>query len=208
MVNCDVICDLMEIYHSGEASPATRQLVEEHLEECKDCLEKYNKGSQAEQVLSQLSQTEMPTNGTTFIARLKRLVFGFGTGILLLFTITLVLISRVLFVDFLDLPLLELVIDLPLWLGAAALAGYGGALYYSKSSTNSVLKPWLTAARILTLLLFSAVGLTMIKEWGMWANVLVNGIFLGLYITLTIWRINHPEASASTEKWLIIEIYQ
>ena len=34
---CNVIRDLLPLYHDGVCSPESRQLVEEHLEKCADC---------------------------------------------------------------------------------------------------------------------------------------------------------------------------
>lgn len=205
MVNCDVICDLMEIYHSGEASKATKKLVEEHLEECKQCVEKFNQSGQAEQVLAELSQTETPTNGMIFITRLKRLVFGFSMGFLFLLSFILVLISRFFFVDFLGLSMQELVIEFPIWLIFVSVIGYGAALYFLNPFSDKKLAPCWVSIRILTLLLFGAAGLYTIKIWGGWANLICSTLWLVLFATLSRRVRTRPASSSLYNNALIFE---
>lgn len=40
-LNCDVVMDLVALYHDGEASKASEAAVKAHLKECKSCREFY-----------------------------------------------------------------------------------------------------------------------------------------------------------------------
>ena len=40
-LNCDIVKDLVALYHDGEASEASAAAVKEHLKECKSCREYY-----------------------------------------------------------------------------------------------------------------------------------------------------------------------
>lgn len=42
-LNCDNVCDLMELYHDDLVRPATRQAVNNHLNECVSCRKEYEK---------------------------------------------------------------------------------------------------------------------------------------------------------------------
>jgi anti-sigma factor RsiW len=85
MTSCDVVCDLMVVYASGEASAETRQLVEEHLEHCAACREAFGKERRVEEALDELEKVEKPANGRRFIDRTRRVLFAAGAGTLLLF---------------------------------------------------------------------------------------------------------------------------
>ena len=84
MISCEVVCDLMPVYASGEASAETRQLVEEHLEHCAACREAFGGERRVEEALAELERVEEPANGRRFIYRTRRLLFAVGAGALLL----------------------------------------------------------------------------------------------------------------------------
>ena len=42
-ISCDIILDLIELYHDGAVSDTTRKAVEEHLSECEGCKKEYEK---------------------------------------------------------------------------------------------------------------------------------------------------------------------
>ena len=42
-ISCDIILDLIELYHDGAVSDTTRSAVEEHLSECEGCKKEYDK---------------------------------------------------------------------------------------------------------------------------------------------------------------------
>ena len=85
MISCEVVCDLMPVYASGEASAETRQLVEEHLEQCDACREAFGNERRVEEALAELEDVQEPANGRRFIDRTRRLLFAVGAGTLLLF---------------------------------------------------------------------------------------------------------------------------
>ena len=40
-LDCDVVCDLLPLYHDGVVSETTRETIKEHLENCADCRKEY-----------------------------------------------------------------------------------------------------------------------------------------------------------------------
>ena len=40
-LDCDVVCDLIPLYHDGVVSETTRKTIKEHLENCADCRKEY-----------------------------------------------------------------------------------------------------------------------------------------------------------------------
>jgi predicted anti-sigma-YlaC factor YlaD len=84
MISCDIVCDLMPVYASGEASAETRRLVEEHLEQCAACRGAFGGERRVEEALAELERVEEPANGRRFIYRTRRLLFAVGAGALLL----------------------------------------------------------------------------------------------------------------------------
>ncbi len=89
MISCEVISDLMVVYASGEASPETRRLVEEHLSRCSDCREAFGKERLVEEALADLTREERPANGQRFLTRTRRLLFAIGVGTLSVFACVL-----------------------------------------------------------------------------------------------------------------------
>ncbi len=61
-INCEVICDLMIIYASGEASPETAAFIEAHIEECPECQEGYEAAQRGEDLLAELEPVPNPIN--------------------------------------------------------------------------------------------------------------------------------------------------
>jgi hypothetical protein len=94
MVSCDVICDLMVVYTSGEASAETERLVEEHLAHCPACREAFREEAAVEEALAALEPVEEPSNGRRFIARTRRLLFAVGVGALTMLACYLVALQR------------------------------------------------------------------------------------------------------------------
>jgi len=94
MVSCDVICDLMAVYASGQASPETERLVEEHLAHCTPCREAFGREAAVEEALTTLEPVEEPSNGRRFITRTRRLLFAVGVGALAMLACYLVALQR------------------------------------------------------------------------------------------------------------------
>ena len=80
MLSCEVVSDLMVVYVSGEASPETRRLVEEHLSRCPTCEKALGDSRAVEQALAELDRGEEPANGQEFLTRTRRLVYAIGVG--------------------------------------------------------------------------------------------------------------------------------
>ena len=80
MLSCEVISDLMVVYASGEASPETKRLVEDHLSRCSACRGAFGKERLVEEALGDLGRAEGPTDGRSFITRTRRLLFAVSVG--------------------------------------------------------------------------------------------------------------------------------
>ncbi|HZW03984.1 MAG TPA: zf-HC2 domain-containing protein [Anaerolineaceae bacterium] len=80
---CDVITDLMVAYESGEASPATQRLVDEHLAGCPTCRAAFGSDRLAADRLPAAPPPPL-TNGRAFVARTRRLAYAAFTAVLLL----------------------------------------------------------------------------------------------------------------------------
>lgn len=120
MPSCEVISDLMVVYASGEASPETQRLVEEHLARCPDCRQAFGKEHPAEGALAALEPVEEPANGRHFIARTRRLLFAIGAGALSLFACVLAGFERVVMEEIAAIPLPRLPGPAILWLAVTA----------------------------------------------------------------------------------------
>ncbi|NIN64544.1 MAG: hypothetical protein GTO63_07545 [Anaerolineae bacterium] len=80
MLSCEVVSDLMVVYVSGEASPETQQLVEEHLSRCPTCRKALGDSRVVEEALAELDRGEEPANGREFLTRTRRLFYALGVG--------------------------------------------------------------------------------------------------------------------------------
>ena len=133
-IDCKVICDLMIVYASGEASPETVSYIEAHLDDCPECREAYEAAQRGEDLLAELEPVVRPIHidGRMILIRLQRLVFGAASVLLLLSALAVALAERWIIRDLLRLPLAQLYV-LPggwEWIAvAAALAGLYGLLY-------------------------------------------------------------------------------
>ena len=95
MLSCDVICDLMAVYSSGEASAETRRLVEEHLAQCPSCRKALEGAPRLDTSLSGDGRVEKPSNGRGFVSRTRRLVYAIGVGVLLCFACQSAVLLRI-----------------------------------------------------------------------------------------------------------------
>ncbi len=121
MLSCEVISDLMVVYASGEASPETKRLVEDHLSRCSACRRAFGKERLVEEALVNLGRAEEPTNGRSFITRTRQLLFAIGVGALFMLASVLAIFQW----GMVDVMSLNALAGLPghglPWLGAAAL---------------------------------------------------------------------------------------
>lgn len=113
MTDHKMIQDLFEVYLSGEASQETKKTVEEHLAECAACRKAFEQAQAAEEALRSLEEVEKPANGKDYVARLRRVLYGVGVGILMLLTIMLAILEYVAFEDFLGIQVPRFYIGIP-----------------------------------------------------------------------------------------------
>jgi predicted anti-sigma-YlaC factor YlaD len=137
MVSCDVICDLMVVYASGEASSETERLVEEHLARCPTCRQALGEEEAVGEALGALESAQTPSDGQQFIARTRRLIFALSVGALTLFGCLLVAVQRVLMEGIAGISLPHLPGRSAPWLAVAAtmLALYLALLLWRRGQT-------------------------------------------------------------------------
>lgn len=68
-LNCEIVRDLLPLYHDGVVSESTKKVVEEHLETCKECTEEYEKLCQELTTAGK----ELPTTGQQFADMMKKI---------------------------------------------------------------------------------------------------------------------------------------
>jgi len=127
MLSCDVICDLMAVHESGEASAETQRLIEEHLARCPSCRSAFGKGARVERTLSATARDEEPANAHGFVSRTRRLFFFLGAGVLLYFACQMAVFLRLAATELAGVSLRSFPGSTNIWLAvaAAAFALYG-----------------------------------------------------------------------------------
>ena len=84
--NCDIVIDLISLYHDGLASEATKQFVSQHLTECPTCRQQYKQYRKFLQKISGLSQIpseqRMEQNFSLLANRMRRRRMMLGIGML------------------------------------------------------------------------------------------------------------------------------
>jgi hypothetical protein len=153
-IDCQVICDLMIVYASGEASPETVATIEAHLDDCPECREAFEAAQRGEDLLAELEPVVKPIHidGRKILIRLQRLVFGVLSVLLLLTVIALALGERWIVRDLLGLSLSQLYVLPGGWewpAAAAALAVLYGLLYrWRVRSDDEADRPYLALVGI------------------------------------------------------------
>jgi hypothetical protein len=110
----------MPAYASGEASPETRRLVEDHLAHCFVCLQAFGKEDKTDDILKEIGPGGIPSNGERLLLRTRRLVFALGTGGLFFFASVLAVFVRIVVNGIANLSLPILPGPRLFWLGTLA----------------------------------------------------------------------------------------
>ncbi|MGC9350131.1 MAG: anti-sigma factor family protein [Anaerolineae bacterium] len=188
MVSCDVICDLMVVYASGEASPETQRLVEEHLARCPACREAFGREQAVDEALAALEPEAGPSNGRRFIARTRRLVFAIGAGALALFACVLTGLERVVMEGIADITLARLPGPAFFWLVVATgMVGLYAALLLWRRGRGSESPGAMLLLSLVTFVPLSTamVALYHLAGTGAAVSVALAGVLLLVVLGLT-----------------------
>jgi hypothetical protein len=201
MTDHKMIQDLFEVYLSGEASKETKKTVEEHLAECAACRKAFEQAQAAEEALHSLEEVEKPTNGKDFVARLRRVLYGVGVGILVLLTILLAILEYVAFEDILGIqvPRLDFYIPGEAAGGGSLLAvgGYIASIWLRNKQKGA---PWMwTFLRVASLLFLGFAATAGISTLTYGAPVFIGILMLAIYLFLLDWRTKLPPGSSRAE---------
>jgi hypothetical protein len=201
MASCDVICDLMEIYQSGEASQATQEIVEKHLEECANCREAYSQYKEVEKALDTLEPVDGPSDGQYFISRTKRVAFGVVAGLLFVITFGMAFISRMVFEEWLGMSIStqDLLFPGPFWWvgGIAALGVYIFARGQLERHSGEEMR-WrkvYTSLKVIALLVAGLAAFGIIVTWEIAGAFVVGYLIVGSYIYMLRQRSQRKGAS-------------
>ncbi len=190
MTKHDLVLDLMDAYRSGEASKETKKQVEEHLAGCDECREVYEQEKTAEKLLSRLKAVEIPINGKKFVVSFRRILYGFGVGILALLTILLASVEYIAFENILGLqvPRLLVIMDSDST-GGIAVMGIIGYITATILQSRGKEPLWLwTFLRVVSLLTIGFMAFVIISAGDVWVSLLIGLLMLGLYLYLLDWR--------------------
>ncbi len=124
-VDCQVICDLLVVYASGEASAATAALIEAHLARCPECKEALEEIQMAEAALSDLEPVRRPNiDGRKILIFFQRLFFLVLVLLLFLLAAAVALVERWVIEGLLSIPLPQLYVpgSSAIWLVAGGLS--------------------------------------------------------------------------------------
>jgi predicted anti-sigma-YlaC factor YlaD len=197
----EFIQDLFEVYLSGEASKETKKKVEEHLAECDQCQQAFEQAQAAEEALRSLEEVEKPTNGKRYVARLRRVLYFVGAGILALLVIALTIVEYVAFTDVLGLQVPRITINLPEEAVAGgfmlAVAGYVTSFWLRRKQKGA---PWIwTSLRVASLLYMGIAAIAGISTYTYGGPILIGVFTLAFYIYLLDWRAKLVPASNRVE---------
>lgn len=144
---CDVITDLMVAYESGEASPATHRLVDDHLAGCAACRAAFGGGRPITERLSDEPVVPL-TNGRAFVTRTRRTAFVILSALLMLFALACGVGLRVIIQQLDSQPLPGMPRIDSLWFVVTPLAFLGYCLALLPDDQK---KGWLPFLRLLLL---------------------------------------------------------
>ncbi len=198
-MDCTVICDLMIVYASGEASEETTKFIETHLEHCPECQEIYEAAQRGEGLLAELEPVERPLNidGRKILLRIQRVFFGVSAFVLLVVVMLIASAERWVVQGLLGIPLPQLYVlggsggGVEWLVAGGSLLVLFAALYYWRTTKAGDGEDGSFISLISATLIF-VMGLTAYKfmlQAG-FPGALVGGtLVFTLYIFLLRWRV-------------------
>jgi len=191
-IDCQVICDLMIVYASGEASEETVAFIEAHLEDCPECQEAFEAAQRGEDLLAELEPVVRPINinGRKILIRIQRILFAGMTLILFLAVFGLAIAERWIVQGMLHLPLPRLYVFSGGWewiaVGAVLLALFGALYYWRARSTIDRSSLALTGAALLFVI--GLIAYKFMLDWDLPGVIVAGTLLFALYAFLLHWR--------------------
>ncbi len=209
-IDCKVICDLMVVYASGEASAETIAFIEAHIADCPECQEAYEAAQRGEDLLADLEPAprSLHFDGRKILIRVQRIFFGLATLIVLAAVIALALAERWIVRGLIGIELPQLYI-LPgggewFWITGVFLALFGGLYFWRIRKPGEDRSPLALIGAAL-LFLIGLVAYKFMLDWEL-PGVLVAGTLLFVcYILLLHGRMQQKSTRFSGEFLLSLE---
>ncbi len=195
--NCKVICDLMVVYASGEASAETVAFIEAHLDECPECREAYEAAQRGEDLLAALDPVEKPftIDGRKILLRLQRVFFGLSALVLLLAVLGIAFFERVIVQGVFGLQLPSLYILGGLdggveWILAAVglVAVFGGFHYWRTTRATDADSPFLALIGAALLFVTGLAAYKFMVQADVPGTIIAGTLTFALYIYMLRWR--------------------
>jgi hypothetical protein len=197
-ISCDLIADLLPAYLEGEASPATRNLVESHLDRCEGCRSLVEEARQGERLLA----GGVPSEEAAAEIAVDRAVVRFRRGLLvvaaLLFGGVALLLAETMRIIFLS------ILDAPLPRPDAADLGVAWWVVAAAGSVALVvaLRRGGSAGRLVALVLTLPLALllyVLMSDGTLLGSLIFGGLLVWLHLVALQWRGSCPAGSPSSE---------
>ncbi|HLF89902.1 MAG TPA: zf-HC2 domain-containing protein [Anaerolineales bacterium] len=191
-IDCNVICDLMVVYASGEASEETIAFIEAHITECPECQEAYEAAQRGEALLAELEPAPRPIqfDGRKILIRVQRIFFGAITFVLFLAVLGVALTERWIVQGLLRLPLPRLYAFSGggewIAIGAVLLLLFGALVYWRSRSTTDRSSLALTGAALLFVI--GLIAYKFMLDWNLPGVIVAGTLLFALYGFLLYWR--------------------
>jgi hypothetical protein len=212
-IDCEVICDLLIVYASGEASEATEALIEAHLEICPECQDALEEINMAEAALSDLEPiVKRPQiDGRKVLIFFQRTLFIVLVLVLFLLAGSLSLFENWILSGLLSIPVLSLYVpgSVLLWsiAGGAALGIYALLSVWRTRGEQEDRKqdPLLSLLSAGLIFIAGLAGFKFILAFD-FPGVILGGAALFLLYLFTLWRrSNEPRGEGRSELFLSFE---
>ena len=208
-INCKVICDLMVVYASGEASEETIAFIETHIAECPECQEAYKAAQRGEDLLAELEPAPRPIqfDGRKILIRVQRIFFGAITLVLFLSVLAVALAERWVVQGLLRLPLPRLYAFSGggewIGVGAVLLVLFGAlAFWRSRSGTD---RSFLALTGAALLFVIGMIAYKFMLDWNLPGVIVAGTLLFALYGFVLYWRTQQKSESFGGEFLLSME---
>jgi hypothetical protein len=209
-IDCKVICDLMVVYASGEASEETIRFIETHIAACPECQAAYEAAQRGEDLLAELEPAPRPIqfDGRKILIRVQRIFFGVAILILLAAVVALALAERWIVRGLIGIELPQLYI-LPgggewFLIGGLFLALFGVLYFWRVRGPGGDRAPLALIGAAL-LFLIGLIAYKFMVAWELPGVVIAGTLTFALYIFLLHGRAQQSSPRFSGEFLLSLE---
>ena len=208
-IDCNIICDLMVVYASGEASAETTAFIEAHIAECPECEEAYKAAQRGEDLLAELEPPSRPIqfDGRKILTRIQRIFFGAITFVLFITVLAIALAERWVVRGLLRLPLPRLYVFSGggewIGVGAVLLVLFGALVFWrSRSGTD---RSFLAITGAALLFIIGMIAYKFMLDWNVPGAIVAGTLLFALYGFVLHWRTQQKSESFWGEFLLSLE---